>query len=485
MRTGAVTTLDDPPLVLAPSERIFRDRHDAGIRLAKLLAQLSSERPVVVGMARGGVPVAAEVAQALDAPLDVAVVRKIGAPNNPEYALGALAEGGVHVLSDATARALGLSEADVRRLITEAERELPERTRRYRRGREPLDVGGRTVILVDDGLATGRSAHAAIESLRNRGAARVILAVPVAAPESVEWLSRVADEIVSVEMPEDLWAVGLWYEDFRPTSDEEVAALLAELGAGNDTQAADGGGSRSRADVSTRSLAGATTVRELSIALGPGLTPSGDLTVPTDARGIVVFAHGSGSGRLSPRNRAVAGELVAARYATLLFDLLTPREELDRANVFDIALLAGRLLLATAWVEQQDVFATLPLAFFGASTGAAAALTAAAELGDRVHAVISRGGRPDLAHELAEVRAPTLLIVGGADHQVLELNREAQRQLRCPCELAVVPGATHLFEEPGALEEVSLLAIDWLARHLTPAGKSAKAGPERNASSAI
>ncbi len=465
VRTGAVNRLDDPPLVLAEPGRVFRDRADAGRQLAVLLRRFRREHPIVVGMPRGGVPVAAEVARALDAPLDVVVVRKVGAPRNPEYALGAVAEGGAHVLSTETACALGLSDTEVQTLIANTERELAERTRRYREGRRPLDLEGRTVILVDDGLATGRSARAALRSLHDRGAGRVILAVPVAAPESVAALRSAADEIVCVEMPEDLWAVGLWYEDFRPTADDEVTSLLAELGQ-SDAESAEPerfpgahAGAALPADVPLE--------QEVGIGLGPSLELRGRLTVPGDANGVVAFAHGSGSSRLSPRNRAVAGELVAAGYATLLFDLLTPSEERDRANVFDIPLLAARLVSATAWLGRQEVAAGLPLAYFGASTGAAAALTAAAELGDRVHAVISRGGRPDLARGLAAVTAPTLLIVGGEDHQVLELNRAAQRQLRCVSELAVVRGATHLFEEPGTLEAVSRLAIDWLARHLT------------------
>ncbi len=465
VRTGAVTRLDDPPFVLAPPGRAFRDRTDAGERLAVLLTPFRAERPVVVGMPRGGVPVAAEIARALDAPLDVVVVRKIGAPWNPEYALGAVAEGGAHVLDRDTAHALGLSESELQTLTRKTERELSERARRYRGTRKPLAIAGRTVILVDDGLATGRSAQAAIQAVRRRGAARVILAVPVAAPESVEALRGAADEIVCVEIPEELWAVGVWYEDFRPTSDEEVASLLAELG-----QSGPEGGERDGSNAARRAVVpatGAPAVQELSIDLGPTLALSGDMTVPADARGVVVFAHGSGSSRLSRRNRAVASELVEAGYATLLFDLLTPHEELDRANVFDIPLLAARLVSVTEWRERQDLVAALPLGYFGASTGAAAALAAAAQLGDRVHAVVSRGGRPDLAEGLAAVRAPTLLIVGGADHQVLELNRIAQRQLRCPNELAIVPGATHLFEEPGALAQVSRLAIDWFGAHLT------------------
>ncbi len=226
-RTGAVTCLEDPPL-LAPSGAGFKDRQDAGQRLATRLERFRDEQPVIIGIARGGVPVAAEVARALGAQLDVAVVRKIGAPQNPEYAIGALAEGGVEVLSDETARAVGLSRAEVQALIARVASELSERTRRYRGSRAPVELTGRTAILVDDGLATGRSARAALRSLRCRGAARVILAVPVAAPESVEALREEADEIVCVEVPEDLWAVGLWYEDFRPTTDEEVAVLLDE-----------------------------------------------------------------------------------------------------------------------------------------------------------------------------------------------------------------------------------------------------------------
>ncbi len=447
-RTGAVTCLDDPPL-LAPSGARFKDRQDAGRRLATRLERFRDEQPVIIGIPRGGVPVAAEVARALGAPLDVVVVRKIGAPQNPEYAIGALAEGGVQVLSDETVRAIGLSHAELQALIGRVASELSGRTRRYRASRAAVELTGRTAILVDDGLATGRSARAALRSPRERGAARVILAVPVAAPASVEALREEADEIVCVEMPEDLWAVGLWYDDFEPTTDEEVAALLDDA-----------------VKRAARPPAGAAPLSyEVTIALDPYVSLAGELNIPTGAEGIVAFAHGSGSSRLSPRNRAVARTLNEAGYATLLLDLLTPREELDRANVFDIPLLASRLVAASTWLSERSVSASLELAYFGASTGAAAALTAAAELGDRVFAVISRGGRPDLAQDLGAVSAPTLLIVGGADHQVLELNREAQRQLRCPSELAVVPGATHLFEEPGALEEVSRLAIDWLRRY--------------------
>jgi len=202
-----------------------------------------------------------------------------------------------------------------------------------------------------------------------------------------------------------------------------------------------------------------------------GVRLAGDLTVPPAARGLVMFAHGSGSSRHSPRNRQVASELQQASLATLLMDLLTQEEDavdLRTAELrFDIALLARRLVAAIEWAAADSELKVLPIGCFGASTGAAAALIAAAELPNHVSAVVSRGGRPDLAGAaLARVEAPTLLIVGGADPVVLQLNREALGEMRCEKELAIVPGATHLFEEPGALERVSTLARRWFEKHL-------------------
>ena len=196
---------------------------------------------------------------------------------------------------------------------------------------------------------------------------------------------------------------------------------------------------------------------------------AGDLGLPAaEAKGIVIFAHGSGSSRLSPRNQFVARELEEAGLATLLFDLLTEAEAEDRTNVFDIPLLAERLGTAIAWTRRDARTRGLPIGLFGASTGAAAALTAAAQARKAVAAVVSRGGRPDLAGAaLAGVTAPTLLIVGGVDAEVLDLNREAKTHLHCESRLAIVPGATHLFEEPGTLERVVELACDWFLRHFT------------------
>jgi len=204
----------------------------------------------------------------------------------------------------------------------------------------------------------------------------------------------------------------------------------------------------------------------------------GTLVVPPRARAIVLFAHGSGSSRFSPRNRFVAETLNRAGFATLLFDLLTPEEDADQARRrrFDIALLAERLIAMTGRVADDPETANLRIAYFGASTGAAAALVAAAERRSLVGAIVSRGGRPDLAGEALErVEAPTLLIVGGEDHPVLELNRWAQARLSATSELVVVPGAGHLFEEPGALEEVARLATGWFAAHLVAAASTVNA----------
>lgn len=200
----------------------------------------------------------------------------------------------------------------------------------------------------------------------------------------------------------------------------------------------------------------------------------GHLTVPEEAAGLVIFAHGSGSSRFSHRNMYVADVLNGAGFATLMFDLLTTEEEADRANVFDIELLGRRLVEVTEWVSVQSDVSDLTIGYFGASTGAAAALVAATASGVPIAAVVSRGGRPDLAGErLGAVGPPTLLIVGGNDPAVLDLNRQAQTELQCLNELVVIPGAAHLFEEPGALAAVAQAAQDWFLRHLHVDGAAA------------
>jgi putative phosphoribosyl transferase len=417
---------------------------------------LHERAPVVVGLPRGGVPVAYEVAQALGAPLDVVVVRKLGVPFQPELAMGAIAEGGVRVLVPRIVHAARVTEAE----LTFAERregtELLRRSRRYRDGAAPLDLTGRTVVVVDDGLATGATARAAIASVRARGARHVVLAVPVGATESVDLLAQEADEVVCVETHDDFLAVGEWYDDFSATSDDEVVTLLD---AARRAVLAD--------DPPEADDDPVEACRDVTISTPGGWLP-GTLVVPSDALGVVAFAHGSGSSRFSARNRDVARHLQACGVATLLVDLLSTDEERDRAFVFDVDLLAKRLVDVAAWLCRERDVQGLPIGYFGASTGAAAALAAAADAPETVRAVVSRGGRPDLAWDrLPDVRAPTLLIVGGADQVVAELNRDAAGRLRCIHRVDVVRGATHLFEEPGALEEVASLAATWFARWFT------------------
>jgi len=438
--------------------RVFADRRQAGAALAAELHPAPTERPVVLALPRGGVPVGYEVARALHAPLDVLPVRKVGAPGNPELGIGAVAEGGVRVLDASTVRMLLISVEELERAVDRATAELDEQLARYRAGRPATELEGRTAIVVDDGLATGGTATAGVRAARARGARRVVLAVPVGSWQAVERLQAEADEVVCLETPPDLGAVGAWYDDFGQTSDAQVADLLAKAA------------SESGPDEARAAAADAPPDRAVEIPVEPGVRLAGDLHRPHGARGLVIFAHGSGSSRHSPRNRHVAGVLTEAGLATLLIDLLTPAEERDRNNVFDIELLARRLQAATAWAAEQPDLAALAVGYFGASTGAGAALWAAAGAGDRVQAVVSRGGRPDLAMAVLDrVQVPVLLIVGGDDRLVLELNRDALAALGENGELAVVPGATHLFEEPGALDEVARLAAAWFVEHLAPA----------------
>jgi putative phosphoribosyl transferase len=441
---------------LAPERFGFADRFEAGRLLADALEESGALEggtgpTVVVGLARGGMEVAAEVARALDAPLDALAVRKVGHPWEPEYGIGAVAPGGISYVRTHN----GLSDDEVESAVRAAAANAATLDEQLHERRPPVPLAGATCVLVDDGLATGGTMVAAIRWARARHAERIVVAVPVGAARTVATLEHDDDDVdavVSLLTPQEFGAVGAWYGDFHQVEDEAVAALLADPAA----------------------AAPSTTTETLVIGEA---RLAADLTVPDQPLGWVVFAHGSGSSRRSPRNVSVADELVERGIATMLFDLLTPTEELDRANVFDVELLAERLVQATAWLAARPDARDLPIAYFGASTGAAAALLAAARLGDSIAAVVSRGGRPDLAwKELPEVRAPTLLVVGGADRVVLDLNGDAAARLTCPHELAVVPGATHLFAEPGALEQVAKLAARWFTTHFHDARRADRGG---------
>jgi putative phosphoribosyl transferase len=439
---------------------VFADRDDAGRRLAARLGHLRGEPAVVLGLPRGGVPVALHVAQALGAPLDVIVVRKLGVPFQPELAMGAVGEGGVRVVNRQVVREARVTEDELAAVQVREQAAVDARAARYRARWPRRPLTGRVAVVVDDGIATGATARAACQVARAHGADRVVLAVPVAPPG---WQARIgadADELVCVDTPRGFFAIGECYAQFPQVSDDEVIACLERAAPAQGAAQASTPRAAGNADPPARG-------EEVRPQVGP-VRLAGYLTVPENAPQIVVFAHGSGSSRHSPRNRHVAGVLNEAGLGTLLFDLLTPGEERDRANVFDIGLLAGRLAGVTGWLRAQPRAANAAIAYFGASTGAAAALRAAAGPDTGIAAVVSRGGRPDLARPwLAAVTVPVLLIVGGHDEVVLDLNRRAQQELRCENDLAVVPGAGHLFEEPGTLDAAAGLARDWFLRHLT------------------
>lgn len=440
----------------------FANRDDAGRRLAEELVRRGYDDPVVLALPRGGVPVAAEIAEALGAPLDLILVRKIGAPRNPEVALAAVVEGDPpeRVVNEQVLRHSG---ADAAYLEQETARQVAELQRRrdlYLGNRPRSRVRGRTAIVVDDGLATGATMKAALIALRRWGAARVVVALPVAPASELPVLQQIADDVVCLLADPQFRGVGGAYADFHQLSDEETVGCL-----------------RRAWTVAAQTPAGPALGRGVAI---PPQGLAGDLVVPPDPCGVILFAHGSGSSRLSPRNRQVAAQLNDLGFATLLMDLLTEDEAADRRHVFDIPLLAERLLQADLWIAAEPELAGLPLGLFGASTGAAAALIAAAELGGRVAAVVSRGGRPDLAApQLARVTAPTRLIVGGDDPQVLDLNRSALAALTCDKDLRIVPGAGHLFEGPGQLETVTRMAGDWFRQHLTRASAPLAPPPAR------
>ncbi|GIW89388.1 MAG: hypothetical protein KatS3mg108_3712 [Isosphaeraceae bacterium] len=440
----------------------FRDRADAGARLGEALAQkglADRDNLIVLGLPRGGVAVAAEVARRLQAPLDVLVVRKLGVPGHEELAMGAIASGGSVVRNDEVIDNLAIPDEVFAEVVAREAEELARRERLFRGDRPPLDVRDKVVVVVDDGLATGSTMRAALRALRPLGPQARIVAVPVAAVSSCESLRDECDACACLITPEPFRAVGLWYADFTQTSDDEVRELLrASQPPPHRPSAAD-----------DRPLPPAT---ETEVAFQAGSRwVRGFLERPANlqpASGLVVFAHGSGSGRLSPRNQFVAAELRRHGLATLLIDLLEPDEAEDRSKVFDITLLAERVLAAIAGVRASWHGTEPRIGLFGASTGAAAALQAAAARPDWIAAVVSRGGRPDLAWDcLGQVRAPTLLIVGEQDPIVLDLNRHAlERLTSAPAKLVVIPGATHLFPEPGALETVARLAAEWFTRWL-------------------
>ena len=431
----------------------FKNREHAAEYLVERLRHLRGTHPLVLGIPRGGVPMARVLADALDGDLDVVLVRKLRAPDNPQLVVGAVDEAGDVVVSD-LARVMGVARDRLDREIREQVAALRERRRRLA-GHPTCDPRDRTVVVVDDGIATGATMLAALRVLRKRRPHRVVVATAVGSRDALGEVRLECDEVVCIESREAPGPIARSFGDFTPVSDAEVVDTLRRFRE-----------KRQRCDV---------------------VIPAGDeesradLAIPSRAKAVVVFAQASCGGRKCPRTRMVAETLQRRGMATLLADLLTEDEDDDGSRNtcrFDIDLLTRRLGAALAWLAERPETGRLPVGLFGTNAGAACALDTAAQLPGRVGAVVCGGGRPDLALDaLPHVGAPTLLLVGGLDQPQIGLNQLAYERIATHVKrLEVVPGASRLFDEPGTLERAAGAAARWFEAHLVHHGQAAAAG---------
>jgi putative phosphoribosyl transferase len=463
---------------------LIRDRASAGRELGRVLLHYRKRPDVLVlALPRGGVPVAAEVARALHAPLDVLVVRKLRVPGHEDLALGAIASGGVRVLNRDIAASVGIAESAIEAVASREEHELQLRMKAYRGARPWPEIKDLRVIIVDDGIATGATMEAAVSAIRAQSPASVIVAAPLAPIDSLKRLRRAADVVACLETPHPFGTVGSWYENFPQISDDDVRAILCERWAEEDAaEAVSGPLSVPRTDDSEAREVAARPCHAEHVTVPAGATAlEGVLAVPGPASGIVVFVQG-GDGRFGESNQVVADRLNAIGLATLQVNLLTRSEEQRDSGVarlrYEPGLLSGRLLRVLAWVRTHTALHGLPIGLFGVGASSAAALCAAAECGDQIAAIVLRSSRPDLASaSLALVTAPTLLVVGATDDALVSLNRRATAEL-ASVRLEIVPGASHRFDEPGKLEQVARLARSWFEEHLKTAAAVRQFVPE-------
>lgn len=424
----------------------FTDRAEAGRRLAERVRAFAVTDPIIVALPRGGVPVGAELARRLRVPLDVLLVRKIGLPSNPEFGVGALTEDGRLYYDDTALARMNVSREALAETVESERAELHRRLALYRGGRPAPRLGGRDVIVVDDGLATGGTARAALAMVRRQRPARLVLAVPVGHLSAVEGLRHDADQLVVLTAPENFRAVGEWYRDFEQLTDGYVTAVLAELG----TAAPPGASER------------AVRFRAGEVYLDC------DYAVPPQIAGTVVMAVEEG--RSHPQHRAVARALREHGFATLLLDVLTAEERQSQGvgAAPGTAVLAERLEAAVRWLRRAAVAASDPVGLLGVGAGAVAAVTAAAHCPDDVGAVVTCGGRLDFAEEaLPDVRAPTLVLVEGEDSFVRELAEWAAARMSARQEVRVVAGPERLLTDPRSWEEVGAAAVGWYRSHLS------------------
>lgn len=417
---------------------MFTDRTDGAAKLVEKLKNIDKKNTIVLALPRGGVPVADIIASKLGLEFDILSVKKIGFPANPELALGAVTEDGAIYINDTIRKMSGLSEKELDVLIKKNQELAVNKSRYFRFGKEGISVKGKNVIIVDDGIATGATIEACINQVKRVGARKIMIAVPVAPKDILEKLLHQVDEIFVLETPSPFVSVSKWYENFDQVYDTEVREIFE------------------------KHQEKFETIEEI-MDLGE-IKLKAKVSKVIDNKAWIIFVHGSGSSRLSERNNQVAKVLNKGGLSTLLFDLLTLKEDSVESNRFNIELLKKRLVLAINWLVNSEYYdPSTPIGLFGASTGAAAAIKVAAQFKDfPIYAVVCRGGRPDLADrdELRDVTIPTLLIIGGMDYQVLELNKKAYEQLP-NSEIQLIAGATHLFEESGTMESVSELTKEW------------------------
>ena len=432
MRLRAGVDMNPVPVSLP-----FTDRSEAGRRLAERIRPHAVEDPIVLALPRGGVPVGAELARELGAEFDVLMVRKIGLPEHPETGVGAISEDGQVLYDDRALARLRVPRQALSDTVALERDELDRRRRVYRGERSMPRIAGRDCVVVDDGVATGGTARAALRMVRQAGPSRLVLAVPVASPEALETLRSEADSLVVLSVPDNFRAVGEWYRDFDQLSDEDVTMILGDLER-----------SRPRPE-----MARGVRIRAGQVYL------DGDLTSPEVLRGVVVMAIGHGRG--DPRRRAIASSLQRAGYATLLLDLSAEDGEEE------VAVLGERLSAAVTWLRRATDAAGEPLGLMGSGSAAPAALVAAAESPQDVASVVVHGGRVDLAESsLARVSAPTLILLEGEDSFVRELGEWARSRLGGVSELGVVSGAERLLGDVQGWREVAVRTRDWFDRHL-------------------
>ena len=431
----------------------FADRHAAGKAVAAALTEYAFRRDVMVlGMPRGGVIVAKTVAEALDAPLDVIIARKLGVPGIAEVALGAIAEGSEEVVPDRIAGFIGVPRAVVDTIAERERAELRRRVALFRGVRDMPDLRDQTVIIVDDGFATGATLRASAQAVRRQKPRRIVAAVPVGSGAHCADVRASVDELIVLTTPDPFTTVSAAYDTFSQVTDSEVLEQLHLTI--TPTPAVEAREDEQPVTVPLGAADHTRLVADLGAPDGP------------QVQGLVIFAHGGGSSRNSYRNRYLAGRLRMAGWATLRVDLLLEDEqdEDDEGDVrFDVERIGGRLRAVVEWAAHEQVAGSRRIVLLGASTGAAAAILTAVSHPDLVSAVISRGGRVDLAGQALErVRCPVSMVVGTNDIETLRLNRRAVSVLGKTARLKLIPGAGHTFEEPGTLGAVGEDVVRWL-----------------------